>query len=128
MNIEKGMIIGFSKMGESLAIENIAEVKEYNSNANTIITNKCASIIKQGISMPQAVSEFGIIGAINMSVLEKKKIVGEIEINLNNFDFVYQVNNTDILNDFNNLFSNNTFEGNKVVQPSKNIIMWGFEL
>ena len=73
--------------------------------------------------MPQAVSEFGIIGAINMSVLEKKKIVGEIEINLNNFDFVYQVNNTDILNDFNNLFSNNTFEGNKVVQPSKNIIM-----
>ena len=38
MNIEKGMIIGFSKMGESLAIENIAEVKEYNSNFNATIS------------------------------------------------------------------------------------------
>lgn len=122
MNIEKGMIIGFSKMGESLAIENIAEVKEYNSNANTIITNKCASIIKQGISMPQSVSEFGLIGAINMSLLDKSKKVTDIEINLNNFDFVYKVNNTDILKDFDNIFDE-TGLNNTVVQPQKQIIM-----
>lgn len=122
MNIEKGMIIGFSKMGESLAIENIAEVKEYNSNANTIITDKCASIIKQGISMPQSVSEFGLIGAINMSLLDKSKKVTDIEINLNNFDFVYKVNNTDILKDFDNIFDE-TGLNNTVVQPQKQIIM-----
>lgn len=122
MNIEKGMIIGFSKMGESLAIENIAEVKEYNPNANTIITNKCASIIKQGISMPQSVSEFGLIGAINMSLLDKSKKVTDIEINLNNFDFVYKVNNTDILKDFDNIFDE-TGLNNTVVQPQKQIIM-----
>lgn len=122
MNIEKGTIIGFSKMGESLAIENIAEVKEYNSNANTIITNKCASIIKQGISMPQSVSEFGLIGAINMSLLDKSKKVTDIEINLNNFDFVYKVNNTDILKDFDNIFDE-TGLNNTVVQPQKQIIM-----
>ena len=123
MNIEKGMIIGFSKMGESLAIENIAEVKEYNSNANTIITNKCASIIKQGISMPQSVSEFGLIGAINMSLLDKSKKVTDIEINLNNFDFVYKVNNTDILKDFDNIIFDETGLNNTVVQPQKQIIM-----
>ena len=122
MNIENGMIIGFSKMGESLAIENIAEVKEYNSNANTIITNKCASIIKQGISMPQSVSEFGLIGAINMSLLDKSKKVTDIEINLNNFDFVYKVNNTDILKDFDNIFDE-TGLNSTVVQPQKQIIM-----
>lgn len=122
MNIEKGMIIGFSKMGESLAIENIAEVKEYNSNTNTITTNKCASIIKQGISMPQSVSEFGLIGAINMSLLDKSKKVTDIEINLNNFDFVYKVNNTDILKDFDNIFDE-TGLNNTVVQPQKQIIM-----
>lgn len=122
MNIEKGMIIGFSKMGESLAIENIAEVKEYNPNTNTIITNKCASIIKQGISMPQSVSEFGLIGAINMSLLDKSKKVTDIEINLNNFDFVYKVNNTDILKDFDNIFDE-TGLNNTVVQPQKQIIM-----
>lgn len=122
MNIEKGMIIGFSKMGESLAIENIAEVKEYNQKTNTIITNKCASIIKQGISMPQSVSEFGLIGAINMSLLDKSKKVTDIEINLNNFDFVYKVNNTDILKDFDNIFDE-TGLNNTVVQPQKQIIM-----
>ena len=72
--------------------------------------------------MPQSVSEFGLIGAINMSLLDKSKKVTDIEINLNNFDFVYKVNNTDILKDFDNIFDE-TGLNNTVVQPQKQIIM-----
>lgn len=104
MKIERGMIIGFSKMGESIAIENIAEVEEYDEVSNTIKTDKCFTLLKGNLGAPQVISEFGLLGAISFNLYnlvgDKIKVVSEIEVNLNNFDFIYVVSNEDLLKDF----------------------------